>query len=66
MFESIVTLPAGTKWCGLGNDATSYDDLADGSYREVDKCCRTHDFCDKIISPFEVKYGTLNWSLLTM
>lgn len=62
----IVQYFVGTKWCGLGTDAESYDDLAGGSYREVDKCCRTHDHCDKIIAPFQAKYGTFNWNLFTM
>ena len=28
----------GTKWCGAGDVADSYDDL--GYHREADKCCR--------------------------
>jgi len=40
-----ITVP-GTKWCGPGNIATSYDDL--GTEREVDMCCRApsdHPMC---------------------
>lgn len=59
-------IQSGTKWCGLGTDATSFDDLAEGTYREVDKCCRTHDNCDKQIEPFQAKYGTFNLGLVTM
>ncbi|XP_073947753.1 phospholipase A2-like [Choristoneura fumiferana] len=48
----------GTKWCGAGNVADSYDDL--GSSRETDKCCRAHDFCPDVISAGETKYGLTN------
>ncbi|KAF6031009.1 hypothetical protein EB796_010674 [Bugula neritina] len=56
----------GTKWCGLGTDAASYDDLASGSYLETDKCCRAHDHCPHLIPPFKNKYGAFNWNLFTM
>ncbi|KAH8418367.1 hypothetical protein KR222_004054 [Zaprionus bogoriensis] len=41
-----LTVP-GTKWCGPGNTSTSYDDL--GRLRQLDMCCRDHDYCDEII-----------------
>jgi len=54
----------GTKWCGQGSLATSYDDL--GKHREVDKCCREHDkHCEARIHPLTKKYRTWNISLKT-
>lgn len=43
---SIFIYIIGTKWCGPGNTAQSYNDL--GDHRDVDKCCRNHDHCDNI------------------
>ncbi|XP_060084805.1 uncharacterized protein LOC132564142 [Ylistrum balloti] len=48
----------GTKWCGLDNKATSYDDL--GEHRATDSCCRTHDHCPYFIDHFETKYHYRN------
>lgn len=48
---------SGTKWCGPGTTATSYDDL--GSQKEVDMCCRDHDHCDNIQAG-ETKYNLTN------
>ncbi|OWF48093.1 uncharacterized protein LOC110453547 [Mizuhopecten yessoensis] len=48
----------GTKWCGLSNIATSYDDL--GEHRATDSCCRTHDHCPYFIDHFETKYNYRN------
>lgn len=45
----------GTKWCGAGNDAATYDDL--GTAEEVDMCCREHDHCDMFIEAGQSKYG---------
>lgn len=47
----------GTKWCGPGNTAATYDEL--GKYKEEDKCCRDHDHCDNIASG-DSKYGLTN------
>ncbi|KAK3084402.1 hypothetical protein FSP39_012958 [Pinctada imbricata] len=54
----------GTKWCGLGNDASSYDDL--GKFNVTDACCREHDHCPYFIDHFETKYNYQNpypWTL---
>ncbi|XP_069135846.1 group 3 secretory phospholipase A2-like [Argopecten irradians] len=54
----------GTKWCGLDNKASSYDDL--GEHRATDSCCRTHDHCPYFIDHFETKYHYRNpypWTL---
>ncbi|XP_063913868.1 phospholipase A2-like [Zophobas morio] len=56
----------GTKWCGKGSIAVSYDDL--GVAREVDICCRAHDLCPDSIEPGETRHGLENtgfgvWSL---
>lgn len=48
----------GTKWCGAGNDAATYDDL--GTAEEVDMCCREHDHCDMFIEAGQSKYGLTN------
>ena len=48
----------GTKWCGPGTTATSYDDL--GRFSEADMCCRAHDNCPDGIGPKQEKYGLYN------
>lgn len=48
----------GTKWCGDGNVAANYNDL--GELKETDKCCRTHDHCDKTIEAWKSKFGLKN------
>jgi len=53
----------GTKWCGLGDLATSYDDL--GEQADVDQCCRFHDHCPVRIHAFKTRWGTSNPSLYT-
>ena len=56
--------PLGTKWCGPGHVAKSYDDL--GEHRETDICCRDHDkHCKARIDKFSRKYGLWNWSWKT-
>ncbi|CAN7986432.1 unnamed protein product [Ixodes hexagonus] len=57
-------LPDGrTKWCGLGDIASSYDDL--GSQVAVDLCCRAHDHCPVKLKAFRSGYGLVNFSLYT-
>ncbi|XP_053985811.1 acidic phospholipase A2 PA4 isoform X2 [Hylaeus volcanicus] len=53
----------GTKWCGPGNLATSYDDL--GQHRLEDACCREHDHCPITIEPKECMPGICNRSPFT-
>ncbi|CAL8115678.1 unnamed protein product [Orchesella dallaii] len=48
----------GTKWCGRGASARSYDDL--GLYAHTDECCRDHDNCPDNILTGETKHGLLN------
>jgi len=48
----------GTKWCGPGNTASSYDDL--GPDRETDICCRDHDFCPISVDPGKEECGFKN------
>ncbi|XP_066594578.1 phospholipase A2 hemilipin-like isoform X1 [Prorops nasuta] len=53
----------GTKWCGPGNVARSYDDL--GKHAAEDACCREHDHCPVTISPHECIHGICNHSPYT-
>lgn len=53
----------GTKWCGLGDQAASYNDL--GPKRRIDICCRAHDHCPIRSKPFRNDYGVLNIGLYT-
>lgn len=52
----------GTKWCGAGDVADSYNDL--GYHAESDKCCRQHDLCltftGEYIAPGQCKNGLCN------
>ncbi|KAM7343693.1 phospholipase A2-like [Cochliomyia hominivorax] len=52
-----LTVP-GTKWCGPGNTASSYEDL--GTHRETDMCCRDHDHCEVILSGGSSLHGLSN------
>lgn len=53
----------GTKWCGLGDMASSYNDL--GSKHRIDICCRAHDHCPIRLKPFRNDYGVLNIAFYT-
>lgn len=53
----------GTNWCGMGDRATSYNDL--GFESDIDICCRAHDFCPVRLSAFRSGYGLFNWSFYT-
>ncbi|XP_076761364.1 acidic phospholipase A2 PA4 isoform X3 [Xylocopa sonorina] len=53
----------GTKWCGPGTLAKSYDDL--GHHRAEDICCREHDHCPITIAPHECIHGICNNSPFT-
>ncbi|XP_063397538.1 group 3 secretory phospholipase A2-like [Mytilus trossulus] len=48
----------GTKWCGLDNVASSYNDL--GKYKNTDMCCRDHDHCPYFLDHFAEKYHLRN------
>ena len=48
---------------GPNKSATSYDDL--GQFNETDVCCRAHDSCPEVITPFHAKYGLFNFALVT-
>jgi len=37
----------GTKWCGPGHTAVSYNDL--GRFHSTDACCREHDHCNTAV-----------------
>ncbi|KYN34683.1 LIM domain kinase 1 [Trachymyrmex septentrionalis] len=45
----------GTKWCGPGNVASSYNDL--GQHSVEDACCREHDHCSTTIAPQQCIHG---------
>ncbi|XP_058790375.1 uncharacterized protein LOC131663773 isoform X2 [Phymastichus coffea] len=53
----------GTKWCGPGNTAKSYDDL--GIHAAEDSCCREHDHCPVTINPQQCIHGICNISPIT-
>ncbi|KAG8187722.1 hypothetical protein JTE90_000186 [Oedothorax gibbosus] len=53
----------GTKWCGVGDIAGSFEDL--GTQQEVDACCRAHDHCPVKLKAFRTGYGLINFSLYT-
>ncbi|MCJ8746773.1 hypothetical protein PDJAM_G00145520 [Pangasius djambal] len=54
----------GTLWCGRGSRAGDYEQL--GMFERVDRCCREHDHCDRIIRPFTVNFGVFNPTLFTI
>ncbi|XP_054724391.1 uncharacterized protein LOC129234419 [Uloborus diversus] len=53
----------GTKWCGVGDIAESFEEL--GSQADVDACCRAHDHCPVKLKSFRAGYGLINLSLYT-
>nr|XP_050860650.1 phospholipase A2 hemilipin isoform X1 [Vespula vulgaris]XP_050860652.1 phospholipase A2 hemilipin isoform X1 [Vespula vulgaris]XP_050860653.1 phospholipase A2 hemilipin isoform X1 [Vespula vulgaris] len=53
----------GTKWCGPGNVAASYNDL--GHHAAEDACCREHDHCPIAISSQQCIHGICNNSPFT-
>ena len=61
---TLLQLPSGTKWCGGGNKAETYDDL--GRYKDLDTCCRAHDHCKKKVEGFSKDYGYWNWNMFTV
>uniref|UniRef100_A0A6M2DV29 Phospholipase A2 n=1 Tax=Xenopsylla cheopis TaxID=163159 RepID=A0A6M2DV29_XENCH len=54
----------GTKWCGIGSSAKSYNEL--GGFSAADRCCRWHDACTNNIGAVENKYDYFNFSPFTM
>ncbi|CAG9789688.1 unnamed protein product [Diatraea saccharalis] len=54
----------GTKWCGAGQLAESYNEL--GTDKKEDRCCRAHDNCRKNIGPFKRRYGLFNFRPYTI
>ncbi|KAL3244685.1 hypothetical protein MRX96_047142 [Rhipicephalus microplus] len=62
-FKSLLIYP-GTKWCGAGDIAKSYNDL--GIIREIDMCCRDHDHANDSIPAFDTKHGITNFRFYTM
>ncbi|KAH8023123.1 hypothetical protein HPB51_010907 [Rhipicephalus microplus] len=62
-FKSLLIYP-GTKWCGAGDIAKSYNDL--GIIREIDMCCRDHDHANDSIPAFDTKHGITNFRFYTI
>ncbi|XP_050676621.1 uncharacterized protein LOC126973404 isoform X1 [Leptidea sinapis] len=54
----------GTKWCGAGQLALSYNEL--GSDINEDRCCRAHDNCRMNIGGFKRKFGYFNYMPYTI
>eukprot|EP00062_Callorhinchus_milii_P011791 gi/632958090/ref/XP_007894837.1/ PREDICTED: protein PROCA1 [Callorhinchus milii] len=54
----------GTLWCGMGNNADTYQHL--GEFSETDKCCREHDHCAHVIHPLMSNYGHRNFRWHTL
>lgn len=53
----------GTKWCGPGTAATSYDDL--GQHAREDRCCREHDMCPDVLNVGDCRRGLCNRGTFT-
>ncbi|KAF2363352.1 Phospholipase A2 domain [Trinorchestia longiramus] len=64
MFPGKGVMFFGTKWCGPGDDADSFDDL--GELKELDMCCRDHDHCPENIKHGKTKHNITNTSAFTM
>ena len=62
VFLSIIQgiLP-GTLWCGRGDRANVYEEL--GHQKELDKCCRSHDYCPIKLRSHTTRYGLTNLQL---
>ncbi|XP_037089964.1 uncharacterized protein LOC119110302 [Pollicipes pollicipes] len=56
-------LVPGTKWCGLGDSASDWNDL--GPNFALDSCCRTHDLCPVKVKAYRRRYDLFNWSPYT-
>lgn len=54
----------GTKWCGTGDIAKSFDDVGP-EHPATDRCCRDHDFCFDTMKPRTCKHGLCNDSPFT-
>ncbi|KAH8418909.1 hypothetical protein KR222_004444, partial [Zaprionus bogoriensis] len=53
----------GTKWCGPGTAATSYEDL--GPHAREDRCCREHDMCPDVLNVGDCRRGLCNRGTFT-
>ncbi|CAG0916240.1 unnamed protein product [Notodromas monacha] len=53
----------GTKWCGNGDIAETYQDL--GEEWDIDTCCREHDHCPVKVRAFGSRYGYFNAGVYT-
>ncbi|KAM8719686.1 hypothetical protein ACLKA7_005849 [Drosophila subpalustris] len=62
-FSLLSGIIPGTKWCGTGDIAETYNDL--GSEMPMDRCCRQHDLCPVKIRAYQQKYELMNDSLYT-
>jgi len=59
----LTTIVPGTKWCGPGDIAQSYEDL--GPLTDADKCCRAHDHCPVKVKGLSTAHGLVNFSFYT-
>jgi len=59
----LTTIVPGTKWCGPGDIAESYEDL--GPLADADKCCRAHDHCPIKVKGLSTAHGLVNFSFYT-
>ena len=57
-FIETLSFCLGTKWCGQGNKADSYNDL--GKLDQLDRCCRAHDNCPLKIHKDMQRWGVRN------